>query len=591
MPSQIGGDNATILPVYTAFNGIDDYAVLNNDFINTASGYIEAYCKVVAADGYVIIFSSADKDVATNFLWVDIASGKARIVVRSASTFTQVVIETTNAISDGWHTIRWGNTGTAYYINVDSSPVAITQSSGTDTDKWFSSVANRDRIGIGCVARSTMILGKFKCAYVAVDTTNKWICNNDLYFYDIIGDLHVPINKGSTTVRAFDNIYGHCLEKGYSSYIYIAAYTENIFQVPHKDDGSALTTPTIPANWEYVEDVAGDSSYHNLADSMIDIPPAQWDTSDLTQCKAAAQSAWYNAATPNRWHITYLHRDDMNAKYYNDGYNNLTFAKMTNNSVSDRQLLKDIFSYSVNKTGDDLEKILLYTNDYRIRAGVALSFDDTSRLATWVNGNIRLRNKYRWRFTGSLDLENDAAATNIKTTTDAMIAHGHTFANHTENHVNGDDYITANGEQAYYDDEIIPCQTRIEDILLIPEKIYHHAYMNTNPPALNALLFAGGFTQVRRPNLDAQATFYDGSSQVIFSNGMDYLTIEQTLAAVEYAKNNNLIIPLHGHSLGAATNLVTYTLSYDYIEELLEYVCDNHMTFYTTDELLPSLFE
>jgi hypothetical protein len=278
--------------------------------------------------------------------------------------------------------------------------------------------------------------------------------------------------------------------------------------------------------------------------------------------------------------------------YFNSGYEGTDFIKMTNNSVSDRITLTELFSFPTNKTGTNLDKILRYTNDYKIRAGVCITFDDTARLATWVTANGKFKKKYKWKFTGSLNLVNDAAATAIKASTDAMLLQLHMFANHTVNHPNGDDYIATNGEQAYYDNELAPCQATIASILGITQKVYHHAYMNTNPPALNTILFNAGFTQVRRPNQNptTSPTFYDGSSQVIFSNGCDYMTIEQTLSALAQAKASNKIIMLGLHSMGDTTNFATLTLAYSYLESILQYITQNHMTFYTTDELLPTLF-
>ena len=116
--------------------------------------------------------------------------------------------------------------------------------------------------------------------------------------------------------------------------------------------------------------------------------------------------------------------------------------------------------------------------------------------------------------------------------------------------------------------------------------------MNTNPPVLNALLLNGGFTQIRRPNPNptTSPTFYDGLSQVIFSNGSDYMTIEQTLSAIAQAKTTNKIIMIGLHSIGDVTDFNTLTLSYSYLETILQYITNNGMKFYTTDELLPTLF-
>ena len=597
MPSQIdGGQSATILPVYTTFNGTNDYAVLDNAFINTSSGYIEAYCKVVDTE-LNVIFSSAAKTLNTKRIWVDVNTDrKARIVLNNVTPAIANVIVTDNALTEGWHTIRWGSTGSAYYINVDGVPVAITATTGANNGNWFDTVLNRTTIGIGCVAISSRIYSKFKCAYVKVDDTNKWICNNESYFYDVIGGLPLTITRPtSLTVRAFDNHISHCLDKGYSLYIRNDLVSLYEFQVPHKDDGTALVTPTVPANMRFVKNVAGDINFHNIADSQIEINSDQWDASDTTLCAAAARTGFYNAATPKRWHISYLHRDDLSTLYYNSGHQGKPFVKITNNSVSNRQLLKEIFSFATNKTDNNLNKILTYTNDFRVTAGICISMDDVHRIDTWITADYLFKNMYRWKMTGSLDLKDDATANTYKVRILAMAGRGHGFENHTLTQPNGDDYIATFGEQAYYDDQIAPNAARMTSILGITPKVFMYAYTAGNYPILNNICFNAGYTGVRPSNQTIPpVTYYDGDSQVLMSNAISYWFSDANghqglLDAIDYARAHNKILLIHGHNFAVAEGSPN-DMSHSFLEDVLKKACDNNMTFYTIDELLPTLF-
>ena len=384
------------------------------------------------------------------------------------------------------------------------------------------------------------------------------------------------------------------LNAGYDLYTKVANYSIN---VPYTDAGVAIAASY--SDYDKYGSFAGNDLTHNGARSLIVFDNAFFDRSDATIYSDRARTAtpsvndfysFYSAATPKRWFIDEL-CDEAFGLFFNADYKNKLFVLGNNPWDTDKDL-REIILYDTQKTGSNLTKVLKYVKLPYSRSGICITLDDTARLDTWVTSDYKFKFKYKWKFTGSLNLVNDAAATAVKARTDAMILHLHMFANHTVNHPNGDDYIAANGEQAYYDNELLPCQTRINNILLIPQKVYHHAYMNTNPPVLNALLLNGGFTQIRRPNPNptTSPTFYDGLSQVIFSNGSDYMTIEQTLSAIAQAKTTNKIIMIGLHSIGDVTDFNTLTLSYSYLETILQYITNNGMKFYTTDELLPTLF-
>lgn len=400
----------------------------------------------------------------------------------------------------------------------------------------------------------------------------------------------------SGTQGYFYSIMGtkQSLIKGFDLYTKVNNYIAN---VPYLDTGVPLAASY--SDFDKYGSFAGSETTHNGANSFLLFANDFFDRSNATIYKDRARTtpvvtdfySNYDATQPKKWGIHELNQEAFNL-FYNPDYQNKLFVLGCNNPYDSDKNLREIILFNTKKTDTDFEKVSYYVKIPFRTAGICITFDDTARIGTWVTADHKFKFKYKWKFTGSLNLASDVIANNIKANTDAMILHSHMFANHTENHPDGDAYIAANGAQMYYDEEIVPCQTRITDILLITPKVYHHAYMNTNPPVLNALLLNGGFTQVRRPNQNptTSPTFYDGSSQVIFSNGSDYMTIEQTLSAIAQAKASNKIIMIGLHSMGDTTDFATLTLAYSYLESILQYITSNEMKFYTTDELLPTLF-
>jgi hypothetical protein len=95
----------------------------------------------------------------------------------------------------------------------------------------------------------------------------------------------------------------------------------------------------------------------------LNIPVAQWDKADTNIFENAVRSGvYYDATNTDLWHISQLDYllFSQNCKTSHKG---LDFLKITDNSFVDRKILKEIFSYTTDKTGNDLQKILQYVGD------------------------------------------------------------------------------------------------------------------------------------------------------------------------------------------------------------------------------------
>jgi len=109
--------------------------------------------------------------------------------------------------------------------------------------------------------------------------------------------------------------------------------------------------------------ISGDAKYHNLANSFISFTNAIFDKSDALIYKDYARSSvYYDAANPKRWHISELDRSVLNSYLQADYYGRI-FVKVTDNSYSDRKLLKEVLVYTTNKTGADFNSVLTYCGD------------------------------------------------------------------------------------------------------------------------------------------------------------------------------------------------------------------------------------
>jgi len=150
------GHNATILPSCGKCDA-DNYMLRAvADFASTVtSGYVEWRGYYDGGAGTLRLFGSGDQSAATRFFTVYIVTGKPVIYVRQLSPAITNQCITDNAISIGWHTLRFESVGGNYRITDNGSVLTVgsglTMLQGTDNGKWISDVTGRDNISSGCL--------------------------------------------------------------------------------------------------------------------------------------------------------------------------------------------------------------------------------------------------------------------------------------------------------------------------------------------------------------------------------------------------------------------------------------------------------
>jgi hypothetical protein len=174
------------------------------------------------------------------------------------------------------------------------------------------------------------------------------------------------INKYYDTISTYQFDYGYDLLKT-SAYDVNRDTYNDVWQCK-TPSGLSITPPTVSNYGDaYINSGshAGNLTEHNLADCLLNIPGDNWDRSDTTIFNDSVRtSLYYDAANPNRWHISEL-RSLSFSENCNTGFKGLNYFKITDNSLAteDRKLLKEIISYNTNKAGNDIQKILQYTGD------------------------------------------------------------------------------------------------------------------------------------------------------------------------------------------------------------------------------------
>lgn len=184
--------------------------------------------------------------------------------------------------------------------------------------------------------------------------------------YDVSGNgYHLTgVNITSAEYLYGDHGSRHGLDVGFTHYqngygnIYIGL----------KADGTEITATGIDPGYKktFEGSHSGDANNYNLANAKLLIPGDSWDRSDTTIFNEAARRVYtyYDAANPNEWHPTELNNLLMQS-WCNDNYKGLNFVKVSDYSYKSRKTLKELFSFSTNKSGSAYSKIVsAYCRDY-----------------------------------------------------------------------------------------------------------------------------------------------------------------------------------------------------------------------------------
>lgn len=189
---------------------------------------------------------------------------------------------------------------------------------------------------------------------------------------DVSGNAHHFKGTMRPTSKYYTNISTYCLDYGYTQWRSNTHYLGIAYedrQIPNKPDGTPIVRIGLKDisgfNLYNIGNHTGSLNYHNLSDSLLDIPYISWNKNSITIFENVVRTrGYFDISHPFRWHIFELDYliYSQTCKINNRGLN---FFKITNNSFAteDRLLLKEIFSYNVNKTGNYLTRILTYTGD------------------------------------------------------------------------------------------------------------------------------------------------------------------------------------------------------------------------------------
>jgi hypothetical protein len=201
------------------------------------------------------------------------------------------------------------------------------------------------------------------------------------YIYDYSGNgLHLNNPNGTSVYVGYDKQGSRQeLDHGFNEFRDPLSIR---VKVANKDDGSDLFDTYLTLR--KCKRVAGNSGYHNLAESYLLINNANFDRSNTTIWSAKARGTLYKASSPFSWHITELNRFDL---YYwaNTGYEGKALIGGYPNSFSPCQYINAIFSYPTNKSKSDLSKFYKWSGDYEAELIYNGDFNDSLSANIWYH--------------------------------------------------------------------------------------------------------------------------------------------------------------------------------------------------------------
>lgn len=417
-----------------------------------------------------------------------------------------------------------------------------------------------------------------------------WTLTSEGVTRDASGNTRTLSADGATTYAYSSMGSQQGLNQGFQVFL---KYGADRFYPVRKDDatdyGATIATYVLGDSFD------GSATLHNGYKSKITFVNDFFDRSDETIYSDAARSTdandlygKYDATSPKTWYIEELCQEAFDS-FFNDDYKNRLFIKGNNNPYDTNKNLQELILYNTKKTGGALNKVLRYINrPYRI-AGAAIAFDDLSRIDGWNKYDEEiLKWKYGWKASFCINAANEALITGATTKMQRLIGRDHSIVNHTVNHLNWQEYIAEYGEQSFYDVEIEPVQGWLTTALGAITKLFGYAAQTGISDALNNILLAQGYEFIRPARLDVD--FYDGSTQIVYTNSGQNPAAEDFNVSLATAKANNAIMLTTYHTIGEEDDYDTLTIGIETLKTKLQSVIDNNMKFYNYEELVPGLF-
>jgi len=173
--------------IYEEFiiNKANYYYLLKNDFAgDILSGFVEAQIYVDGINGTRYIFCSDDEGYNIRYFHLFTIDNRLYIAIRDAGTpniYNAVYAD--EALSVGWHTVKFISTGSDYKLMSGSYYIPFTVLIGNDDGKWIGDTGYaaflRDNICIGAFVDKEGVhtSDEFIMRYVNFNNTNKWIAS------------------------------------------------------------------------------------------------------------------------------------------------------------------------------------------------------------------------------------------------------------------------------------------------------------------------------------------------------------------------------------------------------------------------------
>jgi hypothetical protein len=384
-----GVNDANILLPYLYKPNGDEYAFLNDVSkleIGTSDFTICGWIKSESSDKTAIQILMGKhwndgsyswyQTITTGFLKCFIQPTGGSITIDSGIDFTTL----------GWVFIRFDINQTTHKVRLFINEIQ----SGTDTSYTGTFPATNESFGLGNRSNKATYISKTSHSdtyiypfiltpiqgatlmargFVAGATTH-WtfsekITGDNDFIYDVTGNGNHLIPRGINITKRKFGLTGsrYLLDKGYTHYHSAAGD----YYIGLNNAGTQIAADSVALTDGYtyykIKNHIGNLVNHNLADSMIDIPIAVWDRSNTTIFENIARTGYYDASNPDLWHPTELTQQNI-YMCLKSTCKCIDFIKMSTDSIYIRDYLQELFSYNTIKIDNNLNKILLYTNDY-----------------------------------------------------------------------------------------------------------------------------------------------------------------------------------------------------------------------------------
>lgn len=227
--------------------------------------------------------------------------------------------------------------------------------------------------------------------------------------------------------------------------------------------------------------------------------------------------------------------------------------------------------------------------------GVVLSFDDSSRVDSWMNYHNDFGQFNGWKATFYCYIHS-GYADEMKFLND----YGHEIGNHTKNHYNGvNEYIAAgNTPEDYYLEYLKPFDDWALSVGLRKVESFRFPYNFLNAEVKDWLLANDKYKIVTPgdnennvyPIPSATTCIYDYNRlnyQFGLSMGRhrDWHNEQAFMDLLQYALDYNKVVQFYGHSIGESTWSIAIT-NWTLMEKITNFINDNNMKFYLVRELV-----